>query len=282
MSKWKYDKVWCTTTQRFYTKEDLEKLTFKEFDKIREFFVCEYHNDAEINCRARIIARTKSSGRSRDPEEHFEMHCFATHKKDTHSKDCPHNYIKTVGSSFIVIDQLTDKQNIRLMSILNKNVQENDNSDKAIQNAQKTTNEPIIEHREEETERSGTIRNKWRTHIASKVLNIDEMDSNGNHRKEFIFKENNVLIKFAKKYYDKDNTSVIFLNVYKNNKKAYWIAMGKNNYDWIIKNKLLDEIINLKDRWKGNISFVARKDKKAGKVSFWVNSPKTFVFKTKK
>lgn len=281
MSNWKYDKVWCTSNKKFYTKDDLEELTFKEFDKIREFFVCKNNKDVEINCPARMIARTKSYGRPHNPEDHFEIHCFATHKKDTHSKDCPYDYVKTIGSSFIVVDKLTDRQKLKLMAILHKNIQENTNSDKGKQNAQKTANKPVIEQREEKTEQNGTIRKRWRTYIASKVLDIDEMNSHNNPRKEFIFKENNILIKIVEKHNDKDDTDVIFLNIYKNGKQIYWIAMGKNNYDSIIKNKLLDEIIALKDRWEGNISFVAWKDKWNGKVSFWVNSPETFVYKTK-
>lgn len=137
MSSWKYNKVWCTKINKFYTKEDLEKLTFKEFNDIREFFVCEYHNDADINCQARMIARTKSVGRPKKPEEHFEIHCFATHKVDNHSSNCPYDYIKTIGSSYIVETELNDLNKLKIKSILVKAIEVNKNTNIAIQNAKK-------------------------------------------------------------------------------------------------------------------------------------------------
>lgn len=282
MSSWKYNKVWCTKTNKFYTKEDLEKLTFEEFNDIREFFVCEYHNDVDISCQARMIARTKSVGRPKKPEEHFEIHCFATHKVDNHSSNCPYDYIKTIGSSYIVEDKITDKENLKILAILDKNIQENSNAEKALQKAKQTVHDPKInQNKERNIGNSGIIGRRWRSYIASKVLNIDEMNTTSDSvRKTYIFKEFNVLIKTNT--YLRDNLRrVIYMNIYKNNKKLYWISMGYDKYDWIIESKKFDEILNA-NNWHGNISFVAWKSKNKNKrVSFWVNNPSRFRFKKK-
>lgn len=300
MSSWKYNKVWCTKTNKFYIKEDLEKLTFEEFNDIREFFVCEYHNDVDINCQARMIARTKSVGRPKKPEEHFEIHCFATHKVDNHSRDCPYDYIKTIGSSYIVEDKMTDKENIKLLAILNKNVQENTNTEKALQKAKQTIHKPEInQNKVRNIGNTGVIGKRWRTHIASKVLNVDEMNSDINtaNKKSYIFRENDVLIRINNRKYA-DGRCVIYLNVYKDNKKLYWIAMGYDKFDQIIESKKFDEISNtenwygkiIKDerfknliyseKWTGDISFLGRKSrsKKSKKVSFWIKDPDLFIF----
>lgn len=284
MSSWKYNKVWCTKTNKFYTKEDLEKLTFKEFTDIREFFVCEYHNDADINCQARMIARTKSVGRPKKPEEHFEIHCFATHKVDNHSSNCPYDYIKTIGSSYIVETELNDSNKLKIKSILVKAIENNKNNNIAIQNAKKTSHNPkIAQNKEKIIGKSGVINKRYQIYVASKVLNIDEMndwDEVTKKERLYFFRERKITIIpniVPKDQYHLENT--IYLNVYKNNQKLYWIAMGWIWYDKIIKDERFKNLI-YSEKWTGDISFLGRKSrsKKSKKVSFWIKDPDLFIF----
>ena len=275
MSSWKYNRVWCTKTNKFYTKNDLEKLTFKEFNDIREFFVCEYHNDAGINCQARMIARTKSLGRPKKPEEHFEIHCFATHKVDNHSVNCPYDYIKTIGSSYIVEDKISTKENIKLLAILNKNVQENTNTEKALQKAQQTIHKPEInQNKVRNIGNTGVIGKRWRTYIASKVLNVDEMNYKG---KCYIFKENNVLIKGEKIISQDSSKSIIKFHVYKNYHEIYWLAFGYLQFNDAISDKKIKALLDNKYHHV-NISFLAWKGKLYDKVSFWLPDYNKFAF----
>lgn len=284
MNSWKYNKVWCTKTNKFYTKEDLEKLTFEEFNDIREFFVCEYHNDVDINCQARMIARTKSVGRPKKPEEHFEIHCFATHKVDNHSRDCPYDYIKTIGSSYIVETELNDLNKLKIKSILVKAIENNKNINIAIQNAKKTSHNPKIDQNKEKIiGKSGVINKRHQIYVASKVLNIDEMndwDEVTKKERLYFFRERKITIIpniVPKDQYHLENT--IYLNVYKNNQKLYWIAMGWIWYDKIIKDERFKNLI-YSEKWTGDISFLGRKSrsKKSKKVSFWIKDPDLFIF----